>query len=203
MDHPDERREHVRHGAGHADRPRMNMNFSIWIGAVTVAIYVMLGGLRSAIINRGAAVLLIWAGAALIQSLASSSRWLDELKAQIAHKSDRTTTLHLWTTLAPSRKPDGIHWTGMVLGLERSSASATGPPTFSSCSGPVCKHLRPPRWLQLSVLLSKMAVRYRHRARPHCALGLQNADSASCTSSLVTSRTRPSARLRRSPSPDA
>ena len=29
-----------------------NITFSIWIGAATVAIYVMLGGLRSAIIMR-------------------------------------------------------------------------------------------------------------------------------------------------------
>jgi SSS family solute:Na+ symporter len=28
-----------------------DINFSMWVGAITVAIYVMLGGLRSAIIN--------------------------------------------------------------------------------------------------------------------------------------------------------
>src|ERR1700690_2785116 len=42
-----------------------NISFSIWVGAVTVAVYVMLGGLRSAIINEVLQFVLIWAGAAL------------------------------------------------------------------------------------------------------------------------------------------
>ena len=46
-----------------------NINFSMWVGAVTVAIYVMLGGLRSAIINEVLQFVLIWAGAALIPIL--------------------------------------------------------------------------------------------------------------------------------------
>src|SRR6202041_3248715 len=46
-----------------------NMTVSIWVGAATVAIYVMLGGLRSAIINEVLQFVLIWAGAALIPIL--------------------------------------------------------------------------------------------------------------------------------------
>ena len=38
-----------------------NITFSIWIGAGTVALYVMLGGLRSAIINEVLQFVLIWA----------------------------------------------------------------------------------------------------------------------------------------------
>src|SRR5580698_1256263 len=46
-----------------------NLNFSIAVGAVTVALYVMLGGLRSAIINEVLQFVLIWAGAAMIPIL--------------------------------------------------------------------------------------------------------------------------------------
>src|SRR6476620_10282588 len=62
-----------------------NMTVSIWVGAATVAIYVMLGGLRSAIINEVLQFILIWAGAALIPilGLIEAGGWTN-LKAQIA-----------------------------------------------------------------------------------------------------------------------
>ena len=61
-----------------------NMNVSIMVGAVTVALYVMLGGLRSAIINEVLQFVLIWAGAALIPilGLIEAGGWTN-LKAQI------------------------------------------------------------------------------------------------------------------------
>jgi solute:Na+ symporter, SSS family len=43
-----------------------DINFSIWVSSVTVAIYVSLGGLRSAIFNEVLQFILIWAGALLI-----------------------------------------------------------------------------------------------------------------------------------------
>src|SRR5271167_3678456 len=46
-----------------------DINFSIWISAGTVAIYVALGGLRSAIFNEVLQFILIWAGALLIPIL--------------------------------------------------------------------------------------------------------------------------------------
>ncbi|WP_311732825.1 sodium:solute symporter family transporter [Tunturibacter empetritectus] len=46
-----------------------NLTFSIWVGAGTVALCVMLGGLRSAIINEVQQFVLIWAGAATIPIL--------------------------------------------------------------------------------------------------------------------------------------
>src|ERR1700690_164302 len=46
-----------------------NMNVSIIVGAATVGLYVMLGGLRSAIINEVLQFVLIWAGAAMIPIL--------------------------------------------------------------------------------------------------------------------------------------
>ncbi len=40
-----------------------NLNFSIWVSSITVALYVALGGLRSAIFNEVLQFLLIWLGA--------------------------------------------------------------------------------------------------------------------------------------------
>ncbi len=40
-----------------------DINFSIWVSSLTVAIYVALGGLRSAIFNEVLQFILIWAGA--------------------------------------------------------------------------------------------------------------------------------------------
>src|SRR5260370_8522543 len=61
-----------------------NITFSIWVGAATVAVYVMLGGLRSAIINEVLQFVLIWGGAALIPilGLIEAGGWT-KLKANI------------------------------------------------------------------------------------------------------------------------
>ncbi len=96
-----------------------NISFSIWIGAVTVAIYVMLGGLRSAIINEVLQFVLIWAGAALIPilGLIEAGGW-SNLKAQIAANLGSNDYTHLWSTLGHFKdNPMGVHWTGIVFGL--------------------------------------------------------------------------------------
>jgi len=96
-----------------------NISFSIWIGAVTVAVYVMLGGLRSAIINEVLQFVLIWAGAALIPilGLIEAGGWTN-LKAQIAANVGSSDYTHLWSTLGSFRgNPMGVHWTGIVFGL--------------------------------------------------------------------------------------
>jgi SSS family solute:Na+ symporter len=96
-----------------------NISFSIWVGAVTVAIYVMLGGLRSAIINEVLQFILIWAGAALIPilGLIEAGGW-QNLKAQIAVNVGSNDYTHLWSTLGSFRdNPMGVHWTGIVFGL--------------------------------------------------------------------------------------
>src|SRR6266480_2090011 len=46
-----------------------DINFSIWVSSLTVAVYVALGGLRSAIFNEVLRFFLIWAGALLIPIL--------------------------------------------------------------------------------------------------------------------------------------
>src|SRR5437762_7855672 len=68
-----------------------NITFSIWVGAGTVALYVMLGGLRSAIINEVLQFVLIWAGAAMIPilGLIEAGGWTN-LKAQIAANVGRS-----------------------------------------------------------------------------------------------------------------
>src|ERR1700723_2377498 len=46
-----------------------DLNFSIWVSSVTVAVYVALGGLKSAIYNEVLQFILIWTGALLIPIL--------------------------------------------------------------------------------------------------------------------------------------
>src|SRR6201982_2741884 len=46
-----------------------DLNFSIWVSSITVALYVMLGGLRSAIFNEVLQFILIWVGAAIVPIL--------------------------------------------------------------------------------------------------------------------------------------
>jgi len=96
-----------------------NINFSMWVGAGTVALYVMLGGLRSAIINEVLQFILIWAGAAMIPvlGLIEAGGW-SNLKVQIANNVHNANYTHLWTTLGHFRdNPMGVHWTGIVFGL--------------------------------------------------------------------------------------
>src|ERR1700735_3413936 len=77
-----------------------NISFSIWVGAVTVAVYVMLGGLRSAIINEVLQFVLIWAGAALIPilGLVEAGGWTN-LEAQTAPDCGAPVYTPLWSTL--------------------------------------------------------------------------------------------------------
>src|SRR6201986_1200102 len=96
-----------------------DINFSIWVGAATVALYVMLGGLRSAIINEVLQFILIWAGAALIPilGLIEAGGWTN-LKAQIAVNVGNTSYTHMWSTLGHFKdNPMGINWVGIVFGL--------------------------------------------------------------------------------------
>jgi SSS family solute:Na+ symporter len=95
-----------------------NINFSIWVSAGTVAIYVALGGLRSAIFNEVLQFVLIWAGALLIPilGLVEAGGW-NGLKARITANAS-AEYIHLWSTLGSAQdNPMGIHWTGIVFGL--------------------------------------------------------------------------------------
>jgi solute:Na+ symporter, SSS family len=95
-----------------------DINFSIWVSSLTVAIYVTLGGLRSAIFNEVLQFFLIWAGALLIPILGlyEAGGWTN-LKLQIAQRASEQY-VHLWSGLGSfSTNPMGIHWTGIVFGL--------------------------------------------------------------------------------------
>ena len=102
-----------------------NMHFSIWVSAGTVAVYVALGGLRSAIFNEVLQFFLIWAGALLIPilGLVEAGGWTG-LKAKILQNlteqqvANPGSYTHLWSTLGSfGSNPMGINWAGIVFGL--------------------------------------------------------------------------------------
>ena len=102
-----------------------DLNFSILVSSITVAIYVALGGLRSAIFNEVLQFFLIWAGALLIPilGLVEAGGW-SGLKAKILenlteqHVANSGAYTHAWSTLGTfSDNPMGINWVGIVFGL--------------------------------------------------------------------------------------
>jgi len=95
-----------------------DIHFSIWVSSVTVAIYVALGGLRSAIFNEVLQFVLIWAGALLIPILGLvEAGGMSGLRARVIANAGEAYT-HLWGTMgSPANNPMGIHWTGIVFGL--------------------------------------------------------------------------------------
>ena len=96
-----------------------NLNVSIAVSSITVAIYVTLGGLRSAILNEVLQFFLIWAGALVVPilGLIETGGW-SGLKARIVANTASTGYLHLWSTLGHFKTNTmGVHWTGIVFGL--------------------------------------------------------------------------------------
>src|SRR5579859_2138332 len=102
-----------------------DINVSIWVSSITVAIYVALGGLRSAIFNEVLQFFLIWAGALLIPilGLIEAGGW-SGLQAKILsnlaeqHVANPGAYTHAWSTLGHfSDNPMGINWVGIVFGL--------------------------------------------------------------------------------------
>jgi solute:Na+ symporter, SSS family len=95
-----------------------DIHFSIWVSSITVAVYVALGGLRSAIFNEVLQFILIWAGALLIPILGLvEAGGMAGLRARVAQNAGEAYT-HLWGTLGSfDTNPMGIHWTGIVFGL--------------------------------------------------------------------------------------
>ncbi len=96
-----------------------DIHVSIWVSSLTVAVYVALGGLLSAIFNEVLQFMLIWLGALLVPVLGiiEAGGW----KAMLAHIHERFPQqdfTHMWSTLGSfSDNPMGIHWTGIVFGL--------------------------------------------------------------------------------------
>jgi SSS family solute:Na+ symporter len=96
-----------------------DINFSIWASSLTVAVYVAMGGLFSAIFNEVLQFFLIWLGALLIPilGLIEAGGW-DGMVARIQQNFPGQDFTHLWRTMGSfADNPMGIHWTGIVLGL--------------------------------------------------------------------------------------
>jgi SSS family solute:Na+ symporter len=96
-----------------------DISFSIWVSSLTVAAYVFLGGLLSAIFNEVLQFFLIWLGAILISilGLIEAGGWSGMVRRIHANFPHQDFT-HMWKTLGSfSDNPMGIHWTGIVFGL--------------------------------------------------------------------------------------
>jgi len=96
-----------------------DINFSIWVSSITVAVYVGLGGLLSAIFNEVLQFVLIWLGALLISiiGLIETGGW-NGMVARIHQNWPGGDYTHLWRTLGSFQdNPMGIHWVGIVFGL--------------------------------------------------------------------------------------
>jgi SSS family solute:Na+ symporter len=96
-----------------------DIHFSIWVSSITVAIYVALGGLLSAIFNEVLQFMLIWLGSLLIPiiGLIEAGGW-SGVVARIHQNFPGGDYTHLWRTMGNfADNPMGIHWTGIVFGL--------------------------------------------------------------------------------------
>lgn len=95
-----------------------NIHFSIWVSSLTVAVYVTLGGLYSAIFNEVLQFFLIWLGALTIPVLGmiEAGGW-SGLVAKI-HERVQGDYVHLWAPMSTfAGNPMGVHWTGILFGL--------------------------------------------------------------------------------------
>ncbi len=96
-----------------------DLNFSIIVSSVAVAIYVGLGGLRSAIFNEVLQFVLIWGGALLVPILGlyQAGGW-SGMKRNIIMNLNNDSYFHLWRdTGSFSANPMGVQWTGIVFGM--------------------------------------------------------------------------------------
>jgi SSS family solute:Na+ symporter len=103
-----------------------DISFSIFVSSVAVALYVGLGGLRSAIFNEVLQFVLIWGGALLVPILGLiQAGGVAGLKTQIMRNMQTMgggvagdSYFHMWRdTGSFAANPMGVHWTGIVFGL--------------------------------------------------------------------------------------
>ncbi|MGE5326011.1 MAG: sodium:solute symporter family protein, partial [Deltaproteobacteria bacterium] len=96
-----------------------NFHLSIWVSSITVAVYVALGGLYSAIFNEVVQFFLIWLGALLIPilGLMETGGW-SGMVARIQQNFPKENFTHMWgPMLQPSQNPMGVQWVAIVFGL--------------------------------------------------------------------------------------
>jgi solute:Na+ symporter, SSS family len=95
-----------------------DIHFSIWVSSLTVALYVMAGGLLSAIFNEVLQFFLIWIGCLVIPvvGLIETGGWAGMVH-RIQTNFPGQDFIHMWrTTSTFTGNPMGIHWTGIVFG---------------------------------------------------------------------------------------
>jgi SSS family solute:Na+ symporter len=103
-----------------------DIHLSIWVSSLTVAVYVTLAGLLSAIFNEVLQFFLIWLGTLLVPilGLIDAGGWSGMMKAvqrnaPIVHPTVQNADFtSLWRNLGSfDTNPMGIDWFGMVFGL--------------------------------------------------------------------------------------
>jgi len=95
-----------------------DIHFSIWVSSLTVAVYVMAGGLLSAIFNEVLQFFLIWIGCLVIPvvGLIETGGWTGMVH-RIQTNFPGQDFVHMWrTTGSFTGNPMGVHWTGIVFG---------------------------------------------------------------------------------------
>ncbi|HEY3927393.1 MAG TPA: sodium:solute symporter family protein [Candidatus Koribacter sp.] len=95
-----------------------DIHFSIWVSSLTVAIYVMAGGLLSAIFNEVLQFFLIWIGCGVIPvaGLIETGGW-SGLVHRIQTNFPGQDFVHMWVNTGSfTSNPMGVHWTGIVFG---------------------------------------------------------------------------------------
>jgi solute:Na+ symporter, SSS family len=91
-----------------------NLNACIWLAAVFIMVYILLGGLTSSIYNETLQFFLIVAGLLplTIIGLINVGGW-DGLKAKV----NNPAFFHLWAGTAGNNNPFGVNFIGIILGL--------------------------------------------------------------------------------------
>jgi SSS family solute:Na+ symporter len=95
-----------------------NIHFSIWVSSLTVALYVMAGGLLSAIFNEVLQFFLIWIGCLVVPvvGLIETGGWAGMVHRIQTNFPGQDFT-HMWSTTGSfTGNPMGVHWTGIVFG---------------------------------------------------------------------------------------
>lgn len=96
-----------------------NWDVSMWVSAITVACYVGLSGLMSAIFTEIIQFFMIWFGLFLVSILGIIEIGsMKEIFARINEYSSQVSFTTLWSTASdPTQNGMFIHWSGIVLGL--------------------------------------------------------------------------------------
>jgi SSS family solute:Na+ symporter len=103
------------------------LDFSIWVSSLTVGIYVMLGGLLSAIFNEVLQFFLIWFGFLMVPvvGLIETGGWdgmVERIQANIPHihpniSAEAANYMSMWGSMGHvGSNPGGMHWVAIVFG---------------------------------------------------------------------------------------